>query len=255
MKQRESEILDIVTVLKSVEVSKLAEMLGVSAVTVRKALDSLESKRLVRREHGLALAVSSDDIGSRLAIHYEVKQRIAARAAEMVSDWEAVMIESGSCCALLAEAILKERSNITIITNSAFIADHVRRIPAGRVVLLGGEYQKEAQVNVGALVRRCAASFYVDKLFIGTDGFTPEAGFTGRDLARAEAVLDLAERADHVIVLTDSEKFGRHGPVSLVGAGSVAAVVTDEGIPPECEEALERSGARVVKAGPAPARA
>lgn len=39
-----------------------------------------------------------------------------------------------------------------------------------KVIVLGGEYQKEAEVMVGPLVKTCAEAFYVDKLFMGTDG-------------------------------------------------------------------------------------
>ncbi len=57
-----------------------------------------------------------------------------------------------------------------------------------------GEYQNESQVMVGPITRKCAEAFYVDKLFIGTDGFTKETGFTGNDYMRSEAVRDMAKQ-------------------------------------------------------------
>lgn len=165
MKTRELDILNIVTKEESIEVSRLAEMLKVSAVTVRKTLDSLESRKLIRREHGFALAISKDDINNRLAVNHEIKQRIGREAVKMVSNGETIMIESGSCCAILAERLVNEKQNVTIITNSAFIADFIRKKPTAKVILLGGEYQNEAQVMVGTLVRKCVESFCVDKFF------------------------------------------------------------------------------------------
>ena len=47
-----------------------------------------------------------------------------------------------------------------------------------KVILLGGEYQRESEVMVGPLVKSCAEAFYVDKLFMGTDGYIPNVGFT-----------------------------------------------------------------------------
>ena len=41
---------------------------------------------------------------------------------------------------------------------------------------------------VGPLVRKCAKEFYVDKFFVGTDGFIPDAGFTCDDLMRVETM-------------------------------------------------------------------
>ena len=76
-----------------------------------------------------------------------------------------------SSCALLAEYLAGQKKDITIITNSAFIARHIRESAAGKTVLLGGDYQKESEVMVGPLVRKCAREFYVDKFFMGTDSF------------------------------------------------------------------------------------
>ena len=247
MKKRELDILNIVTKQESVEVSKLAEMLGVSSVTVRKTLDSLESRKLIRREHGFALAISKDDINNRLAVNYEIKQRIGREAAKTVSNGETVMIESGSCCAVLAERLVNEKQNGTIITNSAFIADFIREKPSAKVILLGGEYQNEAQVMVGALVRKCVESFCVDKFFIGTDGFSANTGFTGKNLDRAEAVQNMAKQANKVIILTESSKFRQQGVVMLLPTKAIDTVITDEGIDRQTENLLHESEVQIVK--------
>ena len=105
MKQREYRILELLTERKRIEVAALAREIGVSQVTVRKDLDALEEKGVIHREHGWAVLCSPDDLNGRIAYHYEAKRRIAARAAELVRDGETVMIESGSCCALLADAL------------------------------------------------------------------------------------------------------------------------------------------------------
>jgi len=87
------------------------------------------------------------------------------------------MIESGSCCALLASELVSAKQNVTIITNSAFIADYIRKSPYAKIILLGGEHQNESQVMVGPIVRSCVQNFMVDKLFIGTDGVSKKSGW------------------------------------------------------------------------------
>lgn len=101
MNNRTNRILELLTQEKRLEVSLLSEKLGVSQVTVRKDLDALEARGIIKREHGFALLRSEDDINGRIAYHYEEKRKIAARAAELVRSGDTVMIESGSCCALL----------------------------------------------------------------------------------------------------------------------------------------------------------
>lgn len=230
MTERQANILRIVNENSRVDVAVLARMLNVSQVTVRKDLDVLEERGLLVREHGYAQACNSDDINKRLAVRYDVKLRIARAAAEIVANGETVMIESGSSCAILAEILANEKKDVTIITNSAFIASHLRDAAASKVVLLGGDYQKESQVMVGPLVRKCAREFYVDKLFMGTDGFIPQAGFTCGDMMRAEAMKNMAESAKHSIILTDSTKFNQQGVVLQCRFENVQMVFTDDGI-------------------------
>ena len=159
------------------------------------------------------------------------------------------MIESGSCCALLAEEIAKTKPGATIITNSAFIANYIRRVNKVRVVLLGGDFQNDAQVMVGPILRACAAQFYVDKLFVGTDGFSAKLGFTNNDHLRVQAVRDMAEHAEQVIVVTESVKFAQQGVVPMNLGDSVKIVVTDARMPQAQEQALVDMGVQVYKTG------
>ena len=229
MTNRQTKILEIVTEHNRIEVAKLAQLLQVSQVTTRKDLDQLEAKGLIKREHGYALLCSNDDINNRLAYHYELKRRIAQAAASLVRDGETVMIESGSCCALLADELCTRKRDVTIVTNSAFIAGYVRRLPTAKIILL----------MVGPVARQCARNFFVEKLFIGADGFRKESGFTGNDLLRAETVRDMAGQADKVIVLTESSKFSRQGVVTLLPTKQVAIVQTDDAIPKDAEDFLQ----------------
>jgi DeoR/GlpR family transcriptional regulator of sugar metabolism len=255
MTERQGKILEAMAVTQRIEVSALADILRVSQVTVRKDLDQLEELGLVRREHGFALFGSVDDVGRRMAVQYDVKRRIAKAAAELVEEGETVMIESGSCCALLAEELANTKEHITIVTNSAFIANHIRHAPYSRIILLGGEYQPGAQVMVGSITRRCSQVFFSDKFFIGTDGFHENYGFTGRDHLRAQTVRDMAEQVQEIIVLTESEKFSRQGVEGTVRTEQVSRLYTDDRIPADKEAFLTGKRVRVHKVSSHPAEA
>lgn len=246
MNNRTNRILELLTQEKRLEVSLLSEKLGVSQVTVRKDLDALEARGIIKREHGFALLRSEDDINGRIAYHYEEKRKIAARAAELVRSGDTVMIESGSCCALLADQLANTKTDLTIITNSAFIADHTRQKTNVQMILLGGIYQPDSQVMVGPMVGQCAENFLVDLFFIGADGYVSQIGFTNRDQMRAQAVRDMAKQAGQVVVLTESDKFLKHGSVPLNLKDKVKTVITDKGIAAQTRIALEGEGMEVV---------
>ncbi len=248
LKKRETMILELLSQHGKMEVTSLAEQVGVSQVTIRKDLDALESRGILRREHGYACFGGNDDINNRLAFHYEEKRLIAREAAKLVSPGETVMIENGSCCALLAEEIAKTKPGAKIITNSAFIASYIRKVNGIHVVLLGGDFQNDAQVMVGPILRVCVSQFYVDKLFVGTDGYSPDRGFTNNDHLRVQAVRDMAEHASQVVVVTESVKFSHQSVVPMGLDNRISAVVTDAQMPDEAEAALCAKGVRVFKA-------
>ena len=247
MGKRDARILELLTERKRIEVAELARELGVSSVTMRKDLDELEARDVIQRRHGYAVLGNPNDINGRLAFHYETKRAIAQAAMGLVRDGETVMIESGSCCALLALALVEAERASAIVTNSAFIASYVRRTRGANTILLGGAFQNDAQVTVGPLVAQGAANFNVDHLFIGIDGYSLEAGFSNADHLRAQAVRDMAEHAASVVALTESEKFGRTGVVPLGLGDKVSAVVTDDAIPDTARLALAHEGIEVIE--------
>ncbi|MDR0730656.1 MAG: DeoR/GlpR family DNA-binding transcription regulator [Treponema sp.] len=247
MTNRHHKILDALTKNQRLEVAALAEMFSVSQVTIRKDLDILDGRGLVRREHGYACIDTSKGVSTCMAYNYDVKKRIALQAAATVEDGETVFIESDSICALLAEELVNTRKDVTIVTNSVYIANHIRHAPNGKIILLGGVFEKDAQVTVGPMTCKCGEVFFSDKFFLGVEGFSESFGFTGRDHLRAETIQNLSGQAKDIIVLTESEKFRTPGVVGLVRTGEVATVYTDDEIPQGIENYLHENDVKIQK--------
>ncbi|MBR2811159.1 MAG: DeoR/GlpR transcriptional regulator [Solobacterium sp.] len=244
--KRQKQILHMLAEGKKKDVAALSELLNISQVTIRKDLDELEAKGFVRRSFGYAELNDSDDISARLAVHYDEKRRIAARAAELVQDGDTIMIESGSCCILLADVIAASGRSVTIITNSAFLAEYIRQYRNVQVVLCGGMYQHDSRCLVGPLVKAVSAGYHVTYFFIGTDGWSEKTGFTNKDQMRAQAVRDMAEACEKMVILTESQKFSVVGTVPLNIPGQPYAVITDAAISAEAEGLLKRKNIEVI---------
>lgn len=245
MNSRQTEILDMLTRNKKVSVTLLAKTLEVSEVTIRKDLSTLEKGGFLSRRHGYATIVKTDDVNNRLSFNYGTKKNIAQNALNLIKDGETLMIESGSCCALLAEEIVLNRRDTTIITNSVFIASFIRNNPNARLILLGGEFQNEAQVMIGPLVKKSAENFFVDKFFMGTDGFNDVGAMSG-DLMRAEAVRYMAESAKKSIILTESKKFSQSGTVPLLPFEKIDMIYTDSHISAETLKSFEDKNIKII---------
>lgn len=245
MNDRQTAIVEYIAEHGKTEVNVLSEMLHVSKVTLRKDLNYLAERGVLRRERGYAVPSRPEDINYHMAFHFSRKQKIAQAAVNCVKDGETIMIESSSTCALLAEELAKKRQNITIVTNSLYLANYVRGYSSIQIILLGGTLQPQSQSLVGPLTKEAVRSFHVDKMFTGTDGYSRDFGFTGDDLIRADTLQSMIAVAAKTYVLTTSEKFGQPGAVSFLKFENVHAVITDEGIPEEEKKYLESQGVQV----------
>lgn len=239
MNSRQQLILQTVIDKGQMSVADLARMTGVSEVTIRQDLNTLEKQSYLRRTHGFAVPLDSEDVETRMLTNYAVKRELADFAASLVSAGETVFIENGSSNALLARK-LGEQRDITIITVSSYIA-HLLKSAQCEVILLGGIYQKKSESMVGPLTRQYISQVHFSKAFIGIDGWQPETGFTGRDMMRTDVVNAVLEKGSEAIVLTDSSKFGVVHPYTLGPVDRFQRVITDDAISAEAQRQLKEA--------------
>ncbi len=243
MNPRQNEILQLVNDRKRVQVTELSDVIGVSGVTIRQDLNFLEKEGYLKRVHGAAMALQSDDIDNRLEVRFDIKQALANKAADLVAPNETVLIEGGSANALLART-LAERGDVTIITPSAYIA-HLIRNTSANIILLGGVYQHQGESLVGPLTKLCIENIHFSTAFLGIDGFQPDTGFTSRDMMRAEIATTILDKNRRNIVLTDSSKFGQIFPSTIGRLEQISIVLTDNSAPKEDINYLKQNGITV----------
>lgn len=246
MNKRHLQILTLISQYKKIEVKNLSELCNVSQVTIRKDLDELERKGLLKREHGFAMVNNEDDLNYRLTFNYEEKYLAAKKALAIINDHETIMIESGSSCAILALEIAKAHRDITIITNSCFIPRYLKDYKDTKVIVLGGEYQGKSEVNVGPLIKHNLKEFFVDKLFIGTDGIDEDMGLTGNDYERCEVVRMMKERAKHLYVLTDLSKYNKRSNFKQFALEDVDYLICEDNVPYSLQELAEKYNFKIL---------
>lgn len=243
MNSRQQIILQMVTDRGRVSVTDLAKKTGVSEVTIRHDLNLLEKQRYLRRIHGFAVPLDSEDPETRMMSHYPLKRKLAEFAVSLVTPGETVFIDNGSSNALLAR-MLAALQDITILTVSCYIARLLKDTRC-EVILAGGIYQKKSESMVGPLTRQFIQQLHFSKAFIGIDGWHRETGFTGRDMMRTDVVNAVLEKKCESIVLTDSSKFGVIHPCSVGAGACFSRIITDEGLKASDQSEIEKSGSRV----------
>ena len=259
-RERQQQIARIVEDKGRARVTDLAGSFGVSAVTIRKDLLILESKRRVIRTHGGAIAPGNDrpelafEIRERL--QREEKTRIGAAAAGRVSDGESIVLDA-STTALYVARHLKDREawhGLTVITNSIRIASELAGHPGMTVLMLGGRVRWEALSVVGPLGDGVFRRVNVQKAFVGAAGFTIEAGLSDAMEEEAQIKRSMVNAAREVYAVVDHTKWGRLASATFCRTDRLTGVFTDGDAPTGMVQALREMGIAVTELGqPGPA--
>ena len=119
--ERRRAILELMQRDRRVLVADLAREFHTSEVTIRKDLEALHLRGMIQRTHGGALpthdgALEDPSLREKERLHRKEKLRIAAAAAELVSEGQVVILDSGTTTIEIARA-LRNRQNLTVITN------------------------------------------------------------------------------------------------------------------------------------------
>ncbi|MCG3149329.1 MAG: Glucitol operon repressor [Verrucomicrobiae bacterium] len=248
--QRLDNLRELIRQTGVIRVEQLCRQLNVSPATVRRDLDELEKSGAIRRVHGGAVSVESrlDEplFDSKTSIAAKEKHRIAQAALALIGSDETIYLDGGSTVLELAR-LLRERTNLTVVTNSLRAAIELSgRGP--RLILIGGELRRLSQTVVGPLSRHVLEGLHLDKAFMGTIGFALSEGLTTTEPSEAFTKELVMARSREVILLADSSKAGK---VSFARAGTLEnlhAVITDAGIDQKFAKELTKKGIKVIKA-------
>jgi DeoR family transcriptional regulator of aga operon len=247
--QRRESIMQVLVRQNAVQVNKLIEMFGVSAVTIRNDLSALESQGLVERSHGGATLVrmppTEHTIRQKDEINHPQKERIGAAAARLVQPGDNIIIDSGTTTISLARH-LRDATDVTVMTNGLNIAWELADAPGVDVILTGGLLRKKSLSIQGSQAEACLQTYNFDKLFLGVDGLDLQFGVTTHNEAEASLNHKMVERAKKIIVLTDSTKFGRVSLHGIAKLERIDTIITDNGIPPDYRQELEKIGIELV---------
>lgn len=247
LSEREKSILELLADRNYLSVSELSSTLGVSEVTIRADLSSLENRGYLMRTRGGALPSIHRSILEHQRLHIEEKQRIAKKAAALVCDGDRIMIEAGTTTAFITRYLIG-RQDVQIATDSMLAFSYARINPLLNIILTGGTFRRETESLVGPVAVQNLDSFNARLAFVGTDGFTIQRGMTTQFTEGAEIVRAMNKRAETTWLVADSSKFGKIGFVSVLPLLAVHGIITDDGLPKEALEALQTEGIEVILA-------
>lgn len=253
---RQEHILRRLQESGTVEVEELCASLGASVATIRRDLESLEGRNLLRRTRGGAVPIGPlfyepfrDDASfqDRVSSFAEEKRRIAVRAAALVKPGQTVALSGGTTTTEVVRS-LRTLSGITIITNTVNVAMELSNRKDIDVIVTGGLLRGSWFTLTGPLANAAAEMLFADIMFLGVDGIHATQGLTCTNSAEAEFLKILARHSKMKVVVADHSKLGAVSNFLLCPAREIDAVITDSGATDSAIAPFKKMGMTVTRA-------
>lgn len=247
--ERRNAILEKLQVERRVVVSELSALYDVSEETIRRDLDKLENDGYAIKSYGGAVINEN----SNLDLPYNVrkntnvlgKQKIASLISEMIHDGENIMLDASSTAVAIAKAI-KNKKDLTVITNSLEIALELLETPGCNVISTGGLATGSSFALVGSVTDKTIRSYYVDKAIISCKGINMYAGFTESDERHANNKASMFYMAKTKILAIDSSKFNKIAFAKIGDLREISRIVTDKKPEEEWLQKFEELGVECI---------
>lgn len=212
----------------SVTIDEAVEALGISGMTVRRDLDTLEALGEARRVRGGALAVGPSPFRTRSPLNARAKVAIAEKLLPMVPTSGAIAIDSSSTMACLANILVAAR-DLLVVTNGLETFEALQGRPGIRPVLTGGDRDERTSSLVGPVAEATARSFRYDAVFLSVAALDSALG--GLEVTPEEASIDrtFVAASERVVLGADTSKIdvGAGAPVLAVEWSDVDVLVTE----------------------------
>ncbi|GAA1669635.1 DeoR/GlpR family DNA-binding transcription regulator [Fodinicola feengrottensis] len=228
--ERQQEVLRLLETDGRVSVSDLTDRFGISAVTARKDLESLERRHLLRRVRGGAVRSHGADEGAfemRLRHRADAKRSIARAAAALVQDGDAIALDGSTTCYYMALE-LRERRSLIVVTNGLRAADVLSESDSITVVLPGGTVRRSSWSLVGDFGDALTSRGQLQHGFFGLRSLSVQGGLMELSAEETTAKVRMVAACTYVHGLFDSSKIGRFSLHSFVRASRVSSLFTDD---------------------------
>jgi len=249
--ERWERIISLVDHQGNVTVEQIAHEIDISPATVRRDLDRIEKRGLIRRTRGGAMPSPRTRIGATLAesrrINPTEKELIGRVAAELVESGDILMIDGGFTTYQVARHL--QATDITVVTNSI----DVLHVLVGRegitLVLLGGDINLRSGTTVGPFTEYQIQQFNADKVILGADAVSPEEGISVPLSQTAQTKKAMIEHSRELILVADYSKIGKSTLYKVAPAENISTMVTDDKADKEVLDTFRSLGVEVVVAG------
>jgi len=208
----------------------LATEFSVSEMTIRRDIDALEAKGVVRRVYGGAILrgkASEPTFATRSSEAVAIKAHLAVAAVALLEAHETVILDSGSTILAVARAIRGTNLGLTVVTPSLQVAIELSDEPDTTILLTGGRLRPGELSLIGHEAEETFSRYNCDTYMMGIAGVDALRGVSEYHREEGEVKRAAVNAADRIIVVADGGKLGRVQLLNVAPLSAISALVTD----------------------------
>ena len=229
--ERRRSIMSRLNTEGKVIVAELAKEFDVTEETIRRDLDKLEKEGLASKTYGGAVLNQKEPLdlpyNVREVANVDEKKLIAEKFSELIQDGDRLMLDSSSTAQYIVK-VLKEKKDLTIITNSVKILLELADKNDWTILSTGGVLKNGALSLNGSSAEKMIGSYYVDAAICSCKGIDTELGITESNENDTLIKRAMFASAEKKILALDSKKFDRKSFVKVCCADEIDIIVTDK---------------------------
>lgn len=243
--ERRRHILKILRTGSSADTGELAQQLGVSEMTIRRDLKSLEQQNAIVRSYGGAT------LARRIHLEFQFDQRrqgaLAAKqaighyAASLVEPEETIFVDTGTTTLEFARELARRGIPVTVATSSLAVGSELWGQEHIKVLMLGGQLRQGSPDLTGSLCEHSLQLLQATKAFLGCDALDEDRGFFAQDTEGARVSATMLKYSRWRCVLADGSKIGKTATVRYAALNDVDLLVTDDSAPAHRLDRLRES--------------
>ncbi len=245
--ERQRKLVELVNERVSIRVTELARIFSVTEETIRRDLEKLEKENLLKRSHGGAVSVQTEQTEvsylEREILNADEKKKIAIEAIKLIEPGDQIGLDASTTAWYMAKEL--PDMPLTVLTNSIKVAIELSKKEQIKVISTGGQLLPKSLSYVGPLAERSLAAYHVNKAFLSCKGVDIERGLSDSNEWQALLKRKLLGIADERILLADSSKFGVRTFAQIANITNVNQVISDNQLKPDTRRRLEEMGIEV----------
>lgn len=251
LEERQENIMTLLERDGKVAVRDLSKRYGVTEDCIRKDLSNLEKQGRLKRTYGGAVMLREKlyamEAEARRSADISAKRKIAAVANRLINDNDMVFLDISTSNLALAELLVKEERELTVVTNMIDVLVILSRSPKINLIFTGGTINRSRDGFWDVMTMDFISHLKPDIAFIGAVGVDVCANSVStydiEDGINKAAIVRAAKKA---YVVAEAKKLSNAGSYNYVTLDALSGLITDSRPAENICRAAREYGVRII---------